>query len=315
MEKESFQSLVKKPEVDALRLAVKAAKAGDIKGYQQVRAAMSWAAYACPAALLAVYDTICSEWSGVELPAATISADHELPIGENFWAAYWSLIEDADKGYDAISITLRAAGLGAYLNEGFEAASIAAARQYEGYDQLDFQWVPDFINLDALAMEGNDSLAMDLYRMWVENGYDPEVLDRDAIGLSELPPPLRFLNTRILQMHDVWHLVAGYRTTALHEIAISSFQLAQFGHHYSAMFLAAIFGITLSRKPVSVEGASVLLQVISEAWVHGRQTPAMMPVAWESLWHKPIAEIRNELAIKPFTSQFPADLFEQMSAA
>lgn len=35
--------------------------------------------------------------------------------------------------------------------------------------------------------------------MIVDNGYDPEVLDRDAIALSELPHALHYLNARILQ--------------------------------------------------------------------------------------------------------------------
>ena len=40
-------------------------------------------------------------------------------------------------------------------------------------------------------------------------------------------------NRRILQLHDVWHLFAGFGFTAQGEVAISGFQLAQFGQNYS----------------------------------------------------------------------------------
>ncbi len=52
------------------------------------------------------------------------------------------------------------------------------------------------------------------------------MLDRDAPSLRDLPAPLNYLNARILQVHDLWHLVGGYQTTGLHEIAISAFHLA-----------------------------------------------------------------------------------------
>ena len=112
----------------------------------------------------------------------------------------------------------------------------------------------------------------------VANGYDLEVLDREAIALSALPPALRYTNTRILQMHDVWHLVAGYTTSASHEIAISAFQLAQFGHGYSAMFLATVFTMAGRERP---EGFPVLGLLVAEAWRHGRSAPSLMAVPWE----------------------------------
>ena len=147
--------------------------------------------------------------------------------------------------------------------------------------------------------------------MLVDNGYDAEVLDREAIGLSQLPPGLRYLNTRILQMHDVWHLLAGYETTALHEIAISAFQLAQFGHNYSGMFLATV----VTRSHVGGgEGFELLLRTIIEAWQHGRETPPLMAIDIEQEWHNSVDSIRERHGISSFAGSFPADLFEQLQA-
>jgi ubiquinone biosynthesis protein Coq4 len=147
--------------------------------------------------------------------------------------------------------------------------------------------------------------------MLVENGYDLEVLDREAIGLGELPPALRYLNTRILQMHDVWHLVAGYSTSASHEIAISAFQLAQFGHNYSAHFLAVVSALTHLQRP---EGFGVIALLVAEAWRHGRATPPLMAIAWEQEWSRSIEEIRAAYGIPAYESVLPAELFEMAAA-
>jgi ubiquinone biosynthesis protein Coq4 len=145
--------------------------------------------------------------------------------------------------------------------------------------------------------------------MIVENGYDPEVLDREAIKLSTKPHSLHYLNARILQMHDVWHLVAGYTTHSSNEIAISAFQLAQFGHNYSAMFLAAGMAMSTTNEP---RGFTVLMQIVAEAWQHGRETPAMMDIEWEGEWNNSLESIRSKYGIPTYKSVFPADLLESI---
>ena len=133
------------------------------------------------------------------------------------------------------------------------------------------------------------------------------MLDRDALSLRDLPAPLNYLNARILQVHDLWHLVGGYQTTGLHEIAISAFQLAQFGHAYSAWVLAVTLG-SASVEPVRY---GVLSGVIAAAWSHGRATPPLLGVDWPSVWAEPIGTVRERLGVTAFESPWPADLFER----
>jgi len=112
-----------------------------------------------------------------------------------------------------------------------------------------------------------------------------------------------------LQMHDVWHLVAGYTTNSSNEIAISGFQLAQFGHNYSAMFLAAVATMSATKEP---RGFTILMQIITEAWQHGRESPAMMNIEWENEWNSSLASIRSKYNISIYRSVFPADLLESI---
>ena len=198
------------------------------------------------------------------------------------------------------------------LDDDYAALSESAALAHLGSDNAADKSVPPMISLTALADFPDGSLARQLLSMWVDNGFDPEVLDRDAIGLNGLSPALRYLNTRILQMHDTWHLVAGYKTTSLHEMAISAFQLAQFGHNYSAMFLTTVCTMSHLKQPM---GFPLLLQNLSEAWVHGCDAPDFMAIEWEQDWHMSIEEVRAKYGIVPFAGSFPADLLEQLSQA
>ena len=115
----------------------------------------------------------------------------------------------------------------------------------------------------------------------------------------------------MLQAHDLWHITAGYETTALHEIAISAFQMAQFGHNYSAQFLS-ITAVVGALSPA--RGYRFLMDTITTAWAHGRETPAMILIPWEQVWEQPVEAIRHTYRIAPYDRAHPADLIERARA-
>ena len=272
--------------------------------------AMTWCAFSAPAATTAIYDAIANGVLDATLPDSDADVD-SLPLPEAFWEAYASVLTGPEDGYDASSITIAVASLAAAVHDEFPVLAESAASSHPGARGVAEKPVPELLSLENLATCPEDSLGRTLYRMLVDNGFDPEVLDREAIGLAGLSPALRYLNTRILQMHDVWHLLAGYQTTSLHEIAISAFQLAQFGHNYSGMFLATV--ATKSHLGGGL-GFEVLLRTIAEAWLHGRSTIPFMDIEFEAHWQQPIHEIRKQFDITPYSGTYPADLFEQLAS-
>ena len=191
--------------------------------------------------------------------------------------------------------------------------SARLALAYPGVPAAVAQGYPKRFGLGTLARCPAGSLGGQFHALIVDNGFDLEVLDREALGLGKLPAPLDYLNARAsLQCHDLWHIVGGYRTTALHEVAISAFQLAQFGHHYSAMFLGMVLTRIAFERP---EGGAIILPIILGAWAHGRRTPPLLGVNWEAVWDGPLDQVRQKLGVTPYASPFPADLFEQLSVA
>lgn len=297
------------------------AKAGDTEAAAGVAAAILHVACISPAASMAVMDSIVKGWFGA---AATLPAtppnqmaalahlgEAERP-GAAFWDALWAFLDNQDGPTNGDEVTARVASLAANLPESFTGRSEAAAIAHPGAANAATRPLPPLLTLETLGSQPEGSLGYDYYRLIVDNDFNLEVLDREAIGLMEMPPAMRYLNIRILQMHDVWHLMGGYRTTVLQEVGISAFQLAQFGHNYSAMLIATAAAAGHFNSP---EAFALVMQIIAEGWQHGRTTPSFMAIDWESEWHRPIAEIRAHYGIEAFASIYPADLVEQLRDA
>ena len=315
MDLTTLQTHCVRPDAQAFHADVVAARDGDGEARGRMAGALCWAAFASPAGIAPIWDLFTAGWFGTvpsdeAIDALASAAASELP--SEFWSRFAAVLDGPEQGYDAASITAAVAGLGGALAPEHYALAEQEALRWPGCADVAERPVPGHVELATLAAAPEGSLGRTLHDLLVANGYDLEVLDRDAIALRDLPPALRYTNTRILQMHDVWHLVAGYTTSASHEIAISAFQLAQFGHGYSAMFLATVFAMTHLQRP---EGFPVLGLLVAEAWRHGRSAPPLMAVPWETHWERSIEDLRGELGIEPYQSMLPANLFEMAASA
>jgi ubiquinone biosynthesis protein Coq4 len=272
-------------------------------------------AVAAPERLPGIYDAVAEGYLGAPVGAKAVPTDATArpePISDAFWRGLWQLLEEPRSGLEAVNLTTKTAALAGLISPRMQARVGKAALAYAGVPAAVAQGWPKPFALEALARCPAGSLGAEFHALIVDNGFDLEVLDRQALGLDKLPPPLDYLNARILQCHDLWHLVGGYRTTALHEVAISGFQLGQFGHHYSSMFLGMVLTRLAFERP---EGGAIMLPIILSAWTHGRRTPPLLGVDWPGVWNKPLVEVRGALGVAPYVSPFPADLFEQLSVA
>ena len=306
-----LQRATVRPELGEIAEAVRRAKAGEGAAQIELCGAMLWASFTCPGAIFPVFDALFRAQLAQECRLTALPQE-SAPPPKAFWERFQETIEGPEGGYDATSITVAVASLGGELHSEMAGLSESAARILNKEARPETKSAPPMITLEGLARLPEGSLGRALLAMWTENQFDPEVLDRDAIGLADLSPALRYLNTRILQMHDVWHLVAGYRTTSLHEMAISSFQLAQFGHHYSAMFLATVLCMSCLKQPA---GFPLLMQNFAEGWRHGCHAPKFMEIEWEGEWHLDIASVRQKYGIEPFAGSFPPDLLENLASS
>jgi ubiquinone biosynthesis protein Coq4 len=272
------------------------------------------AAAAAPERVVGIYDAAAEGWLGAPVagPAVRMPQAEPAPIPPVFWDGLWGLLEEAEQNLGAVNVTTRTAALAGLISPNIQARVAATAMAYPGVPAAVAQGMPRRFTVAELAARPAGSLAREFHDLIVDNGFDLEVLDRDALGLEKLPPTLAYLNARILQCHDLWHLVGGYSQTALHEVAISGFQLGQLGHHYSSVFLGMVLARVAFERP---EGGPLMLDTILSGWAHGRRTPPLVGVDWPAVWDRPLAEVRAKLGVAAYDSPYPADLFEQLSRA
>jgi ubiquinone biosynthesis protein Coq4 len=306
---ERFESIVQSGKGDPAALA-RAAKQGDMTAAADFAALLTRAGWVEPSTILDVYDAAAAGWFGehaapVDLTGGSGKAAPEL------WPAFWAFIDDTVKT-DPGTFTMRTAALGNIVEESFSRRAGEASLAYPGVPAAVEQGWPARFTMDELAQCPDGSLGNEFHRQIVDNNFDLEVLDRDALGLANLPPPLDYLNVRILQCHDLWHIVGGYHTTALHEVGISAFQLSQFGHNYSAQFLAFIIAKAAINRP---EGLALLMEITLGAWRHGRGTPQLLGVDWQNVWKEPTDTVRQRLGVAAYVSPVPPDLVEQLERA
>jgi ubiquinone biosynthesis protein Coq4 len=210
--------------------------------------------------------------------------------------ALWPLLEG---GVDA-DLTPRVAALGGLHPLPLREACARAMRQHPGF--VEFRRRPPMRRLTMEHLRGRqpESLGETLRRLIVDNGYDLDVLDPATV--AGYHPELDDSNRYILQAHEIWHLVAGYSTSPGHEVAISGFQLAQFGHPYSRDFLAVALALTTFTAPVT---ACFFLQLALEGWRHGRQSPPLTLVDWHGSLDDSLATIRAREGIAVYQSLLP----------
>lgn len=305
-----FQQATRRVSQESLVASLEAAKKGYATGQLQVAATMTWAAFSCPDAITAVYDNIASVWLGDGEPNEHEMDDHlpEAPLQEGFWEAYWAVVEDSKAGVIPSNANAQITALG-FLNADPGFMSIAE-RSVQNHPRVGAALVgtsPDGIQPDMLRSCPAGSLGQILYEMIVGHGYSLELIERRRRYASSLPPSIRRVNTRVMQMHRPWELVAGYDTGDAHQIAYGGFQVAQFGLHQAAMVLASFATIGCFLAPT---GFYILLYLISEGWRHGQASPDFMDIDWESEWVHSVETIRKRHGIDPFRSVFSKNLFE-----
>jgi ubiquinone biosynthesis protein Coq4 len=283
-------------------------------------ALMSHAAFVEPVRQIAIFDAIASAWLDLtaELDrAALLERELRFPPATNssggwqtpraVWDAFWAIVDQdpaaAAKQNDAnaLDFTGRVVAIGLHYDHELLTRCEHAVLLHSDVQALLAE--PEVrMTTDDLRDFPPDSLGTDLLNLLTSKGYDLEVINADDVMLPPIFPAQNRTNRRILQLHDVWHLFAGYGFTAQGEVGISGFQLAQFGQNYSTRFLAVVTTATCLTKLVDV---NQFISLIAEGWRHGRRAPPLMSVPWHKLLGKSIPQLRVEMGVAPFKSRSP----------
>jgi ubiquinone biosynthesis protein Coq4 len=282
---------------------------------------MTHAAFVEPERQIAIFDAIADAWLDVSDATARAASLRQLPWlkvaavpssewtpPRAVWDAFWSVVDaepaapqvNAPKD-QALDFTGRVVAIGRHYDAELLMRCERAHYLHEDVRKLLGQ--PEVrMTTDDLRNWPKDSLGTNLLDMLTAKGYDLEVINPDDVMLPPVFAAQNRTNRRILQLHDVWHLFAGFGFTAQGEVAISGFQLAQFGQNYSTRFLAATTTMMCLRPLVDIDQ---FIALISEGWRHGRRAPPLMSVEWHKLLGRSITDLRAEMHVAAFKSRTP----------
>jgi ubiquinone biosynthesis protein COQ4 len=141
------------------------------------------------------------------------------------------------------------------------------------------------VDFDALRRLPASTLGGAYVRYLDENKLDPDLF-KPPPGLPEVP---RWIVTRIRQTHDVWHALTGYGPDVPGELALQGFTYGQLG--MPSALLVSTLG-TLTRAPRSM-GA------VLRGYRRGKRAAFLPVVRFESMWSRPLEDVRRELHILP----------------
>lgn len=170
-----------------------------------------------------------------------------------------------------------------YMKSRPEVASIIQ----EGY-------LPSPHNLDELLQYREDSLghvyASTLKKAGYDPGFHPYVnIDSDT----------SYIEFRIRQTHDIWHIITGFDDSVVGEVGLDTFYMAQCRLPFSHIAVASSLITAIIREPEKIPD---LHRVIQLGWEMGMNSKALLAQKWEEAWSKSVQDWQQELNVTPVTN-------------
>ncbi|NEQ27569.1 MAG: ubiquinone biosynthesis protein, partial [Microcoleus sp. SIO2G3] len=122
-------------------------------------------------------------------------------------------------------------------------------------------------------------------------GFNP-----DLYSHMKIDSDASYVEARLSQTHDIWHIVTGFDVSAIGEIGLQAFHLPQFPYPLATMLIAnALVSSTL----LAPDELPKLIQAIAQGLEMGRAAKSLFAQKWEEAWDKPLSEWQVELNIHP----------------
>lgn len=172
-------------------------------------------------------------------------------------------------------------------------------------DLVSGQQYADPIDLDHLASRPAGSLGWAYHEWIVDNGLTAAIatdyrdfheLLEDSGQLDGMPESMKFAVLRGFQTHDFQHVVTGYDSSGLGEIALQAFCLAQIRFPYFAMWISTVTTQMTYLRPSSI---TPLMDAITDGWQLGRTVDNIQAERWETMLDQPLDEVRARYHVTP----------------
>jgi ubiquinone biosynthesis protein COQ4 len=153
------------------------------------------------------------------------------------------------------------------------------------------RYLPPVHDLEKLLTYPQNSLGYLYAAAMKKKGFDPN-LHADMTAESDA----QYVETRLSQTHDIWHIVTGFDTSPIGEVGLQSFHLPQFPYPLATMLVA---NSLMSSTLLAPEELPKLLNAITQGLEMGKTSKSLFAQKWEEAWEKPLAIWQAELGIQP----------------
>lgn len=145
----------------------------------------------------------------------------------------------------------------------------------------------------ALAALPTGSLGRTYYEWTATRQLDADGIADAVSGRvpRDLADPYATLAARVVDMHDLWHVVNGWDSDIHGELHLLGYSYAQLGGY--AWYLLARLAVVLLATGGRREGAGYLRNAIDR----GRRASLLAAADWEALLPLPLAEVRRRLGV------------------
>ena len=208
------------------------------------------------------------------------------------WRALRVLIADPERT-DQVFVIIRALS-GNSLERSFRRilADPVAVRTLDPERSL----VDTLSDLPRLRALPDGTLGREYARFMDEQGITARgLIDASIEGSGDdvqfLDPRAQRLGERLRDMHDLWHVAAGYNRDLLGEAALLAFTYAQ-TRNRGIGFIALVGAFQLWRF-----GLKDAAGVVRDAFRRGRRAAFLPGADWEALLARPLPQVRAELGL------------------
>ncbi|MEM8672827.1 MAG: Coq4 family protein [Cyanobacteria bacterium P01_G01_bin.67] len=154
---------------------------------------------------------------------------------------------------------------------------------------IEERYIAPAYDLDTLWEYPQNSLGYIYALSLKQSGFDPDLYSDITIDSDA-----SYVEARLGQTHDIWHIITGFGTSTIDEMGLQAFHLAQFPYPLATMLISNVLVTITLLNP---EESPRLLDAIQRGWKMGKQAKQLFSQKWEQAWDKPVAQWRDELNI------------------
>lgn len=156
---------------------------------------------------------------------------------------------------------------------------------------IDDRYIPPAHDIDRLLTYPEHSLGYIYAKAMKTSGLTPNL----HLGMTAASDAY-YVELRLSQTHDIWHVLTGFDTSRIGEIGLQAFHLPQLPYPLATMVIANSLIASTLFDPKELPS---LLAAIGQGWRMGETAQALFAQKWEEAWDKPLTQWQAELNLQP----------------